>query len=113
MTGNETKARISPETRAEAARIARATQRPGQTKEQTRLIEQGIRKGIDQYKKQHKAKARQVDRQKKRGHVEAHSDTVADNPPASNRQPAYRSLWLPWLLLAASWLGFAVYLAGR
>ena len=35
----------------EALRIARGTQRPGQTREQTRLIAQGIHKGIEQYKK--------------------------------------------------------------
>ena len=33
-------------------KIARSTQRPGQTKEQTKLIAQGIQKGIDQYKAQ-------------------------------------------------------------
>ncbi|MBT8439031.1 MAG: DUF2956 domain-containing protein, partial [Gammaproteobacteria bacterium] len=32
----------SPETREEAMKIARGTQRPGQTKEQTKLIAQGI-----------------------------------------------------------------------
>ncbi|HAJ92506.1 MAG TPA: DUF2956 domain-containing protein, partial [Gammaproteobacteria bacterium] len=32
----------------EAMRIARGTQRPGQTKEQTKLIAQGIQKGIEQ-----------------------------------------------------------------
>ncbi len=34
----------SPETQAEALNIARATQKPGQTKEQTKLIAQGIQK---------------------------------------------------------------------
>ncbi|MES9999711.1 MAG: DUF2956 family protein, partial [Candidatus Thiodiazotropha lotti] len=43
----------SQETVTEAMQIARATQRPGQTKEQTKLIAMGIQKGIDQYKKQH------------------------------------------------------------
>ncbi len=38
----------SPESQAEAERIARATQKPGQTKEQTRLIAQGIQKAMSQ-----------------------------------------------------------------
>jgi len=37
-------------------KIARGTQRPAQTKEQTRLIAQGIQKGIELYKKQQKKK---------------------------------------------------------
>lgn len=45
---------FSQETRDEAMKIARGTQRPGQTKEQTRLIAQGIQKGIDQYKSSRK-----------------------------------------------------------
>jgi hypothetical protein len=40
----------SPETRSEATKIAKGTQRPGQTKEQTRLVAQGIQKGIDLFK---------------------------------------------------------------
>ena len=36
--------KISPETQQEAMKIARANQKPGQTKEQTQLIAQGIRK---------------------------------------------------------------------
>ena len=43
--------KISPETQQEAMKIARANQKPGQTKEQTQLIAQGIQKGIDEYKK--------------------------------------------------------------
>ncbi|MCA2486923.1 MULTISPECIES: DUF2956 family protein, partial [Vibrio] len=36
----------SLETQTEAMKIAKATQKPGQTKEQTKLIAQGIEKGI-------------------------------------------------------------------
>ena len=39
--------KISPETQQEAMKVARANQKPGQTKEQTQLIAQGIQKGID------------------------------------------------------------------
>lgn len=52
--------------REEAMRVAKATQSPGQTKEQTRLIAKGIEKGIALYKQQQKEKARERDRARKR-----------------------------------------------
>ncbi len=45
-------------TQEEAMRMAKANQRPGQGKEQTKLIAKGIEKGIAEYKKQEKAKVR-------------------------------------------------------
>jgi hypothetical protein len=50
----------------EALAVARSLQRPGQTKEQTKLIAQGIAKGIEQYKRQQSAKARERDKAQKR-----------------------------------------------
>lgn len=50
----------------EAMKLARGIQKPGQTKEQTRLIAQGIAKGIAMYKKQESAKARERDKARKR-----------------------------------------------
>lgn len=47
---------ISNETVEEALAIAKKTQKSGQSKEQTRLIAQGIQKGIAEYKKSVKAK---------------------------------------------------------
>ena len=41
----------SLQTQDEALKISKGTQRPAQTKEQTKLIAQGIQKGIDLYKK--------------------------------------------------------------
>lgn len=55
----------SPESQQEALKIARATQKPGQTKEQTKLIAQGIEKGIALYKKQQKERHRQADKARK------------------------------------------------
>ena len=91
----------------EAAKIARATQKPGQTKEQTRLIAQGIQKGIEQYKKQHKAKLRDLDKQKKK---KIQNAPVMDIP-SDNQSPdiVYKQHMLPWGLLIASWVGFAAY----
>ena len=98
----------SPETRDEAMKIARGTQRPGQTKEQTKLIAQGIQKGIDLYKKQQKAKARELDRQRNKRLGEKGQQT---NPGAQEQGDIhYRQHWLPWLLLVISWLSIAFYL---
>ena len=103
--------KISPETRQEAMKIARANQKPGQTKEQTQLIAQGIQKGIDEYKKQLKARAREANRQKKlqaraqQSPVEQQETGAAD---ALEIIEISRQHPLPWLLLLISWLGFAL-----
>ena len=98
--------RISSQTQEEAMNIARATQRPGQTKEQTRLIAQGIQKGIDQYKKQYKAKARELDKKLKKASNQPQTEVQIDTREVIK----HRQSLLPWLLLALSWLGFGLYL---
>ena len=99
--------KISPETQQEAMKVARANQKPGQTKEQTQLIAQGIQKGIDEYKKQMRARAREATRQKKlqarakqpqQGEHEEESEI--DVIEVSRQHP------LPWVLLVLSWLVF-------
>ncbi len=109
MTRRKTQHGESPKSQEEAMRVAKATQRPGQTKEQTKLIAQGIQKGIEQYKKQQSAKARELDKRLKK---------VRHSPdePAADREQAemvihYRQSKLAWVLLLASWAGFAFYLA--
>jgi hypothetical protein len=87
-------------------KTARGNQRPGQTKEQTRLIAQGIQKGIDQYKKQHKAKLREMDKRLKTTQLQ----TSSVKETASHQQIVYRQHWLPWFLLAFSWLSAGLYL---
>ncbi|WP_370277898.1 DUF2956 domain-containing protein [Pontibacterium sp.] len=99
---------VSDETKSDALKIARATQKPGQTKEQTKLIAQGIEKGIAQYKKQQKAKARELDRQRKKDKSAASSaipEAVTDTP-----ETVQSGSKLPWILLVLSWLAFAAYL---
>jgi len=101
------KHQLSEATQEEAIRIARGTQRPGQTREQTKLIAQGIQKGIEQYKKQQSAKARELDRRLKK----------VDQQPATPELPevevqervVYRQRWLPWVLLVLSWLAMTAY----
>ena len=92
----------------EALRIARGTQRPGQTKEQTRLITQGIQKGIEQYKKQQSAKARELDRNLKKAKQQSSAKTSQEIE--IQQKIVYRHPWLPWALLALSWLCIALYL---
>ena len=102
----------SPETQAEAMKIARATQKPGQTKEQTKLIAQGIQHGIEQYKKQQKAKARERDKLRKKQVRDRTQDVeqTTPNTPAVEQVVVSKQHWLPWLLLIASWIGFIGFL---
>ena len=86
--------------------MARATQRPGQSKEQTKLIAQGIQKGIDLYKKQQKEKAREQSKRAKKAAKTETTETQSDSPVES----ATGCSKLPWILLALSWLGFGGYL---
>lgn len=91
----------------EAMRIARGTQRPGQTKEQTKLIAQGIQKGIEQYKKQQSTKARELDKKLKKA---AQRVATPETPKAEvQERVVYRQHWLPWVLLVSSWLATALY----
>ncbi len=101
------KAQVSDETRDEAMKIARGTQKPGQTKEQTKLIAQGIKKGIDLYKKQHKVKARELDKKLKKATASAAPEPT--QPEAVPSTTPRKSSKLPWILLLLSWLCFGVY----
>ena len=97
---------VSEETQEEALKITRSTQKPGQTKEQSKLIAQGIQKGIEQYKKQHKAKSRELNKQLKKvknTHQDATEIEVVE--VAKTKQH-----WLPWSLLVISWVVFAGYI---
>lgn len=89
-------------------RIARATQKPGQTKEQTKLIAQGIQKGIDQYKKQYKIKARELDKKLKKVSIQPQGTDAVKI--ATKEVIRCRQSLLPWLLLLLTWLGVGVYL---
>ena len=105
MPNQTKKAKVSGKVKEDAMKIARATQRPGQTKEQTKLISQGIQKGIEQYKKLHKDKARELDKRLKaelnKLEAEPSVNQPIENDTTNNK--------LPWVLLIISWLGFATY----
>lgn len=95
-------------------KIAKATQKPGQTKEQTKLIAQGIEKGIAQYKKTAKKSeiVKQIKQRKKqqREKLRQHEEDVIESDNITDDTPNHFSSKLPWALLALSWIGFAAYI---
>jgi len=99
----------SPQTQEEALKLAKATQRPAQTKEQTKLIAQGIQKGIDLYKKQQKEKAREINKRLKKA-VRQKGESSETESTDTEETIIYWQHWLPWVLLILSWLGMGVYL---
>jgi hypothetical protein len=102
--------KTSAKTRDEAMAVARSTQKQGQTKEQTKLIAQGIQKGIEIYKKQRKEKTRELDKRlKKAATTPLASQTTAADPVTL--MPPKQNSRLPWVLLALSWALFALYIA--
>jgi Protein of unknown function (DUF2956) len=98
----------SPQTQEEALKLAKATQRPAQTKEQTRLIAQGIQKGIDLYKKQQKEKAREINKRLKKAAKQKEGSNEMNDSEVEEIF-IYRQHWLPWTLLILSWLGMLIY----
>lgn len=99
---------VSDKVKEDAMRIARGTQKPGQTKEQTKLIAQGIQKGIAQYKKQQSEKARERDKRHKKDAVQNNKNK--DTTTKIVEPAAAKCNKLPWTLLIVSWLGFAAYI---
>jgi len=90
-------------------KLAKGTKRPAQTKEQTRLIAQGIQKGIDFYKKQQNEKAREFNKRLKK--TPAQKEGATDlGEPGVEEIIVYRQYWLPWALLDLSWVGMVVYI---
>lgn len=106
---------ISTEIQQDALSIAKATQKPGQTKEQTKLIAQGIEKGIAEYKKRQKAKARERDKLRKqqlkaRNQQANATDEMDEGEDFSLPQTQFTPIaWAAIALLVLSWLGFGAY----
>lgn len=105
MAKYKNKSGPSPQTVEDAEAMAKATAKPGQSKEQTKLIAQGIQKGIEEYKKRQKGKARELDKKLKKVKQTSNEPAVAvekiEAPTSSSK--------LPWILLALSWVGFIGY----
>ncbi len=107
------KQNVSKQTVQEADKIAKATQRPGQSKEQTKLIAQGIQKGIEQFKKQQKSKSRELDKKLKSipnnvdSSIKQNSNSGQNSDGVSKKR---KTQMLPWILLIFSWLLITIYL---
>lgn len=99
---------ISVEVQEEAMLIAKKTQKQGQSKEQTKLIAQGIQKGIAEYKKSSKNKQRQADKFNKQKRKEESLKKVVIDVENENKS---NNRITPWVLLGLSWLGFIVYVS--
>lgn len=97
---------LSTETIDTAMAIAKGIQKPNQTKEQTKIIAQGIQKGIAEYKKQQKGKARELDKLKKKFTNSQQDSSTIDS--LANEVIKCKVQWLPWTLLVISWLIMAI-----
>jgi hypothetical protein len=100
------KNKVSPEVEAQALKIAKGRQKEGQTKEQTKLIAQGIQKGVAEYKKQHGIKLRKIDKQRKQTIRQRENQSPESVQEVVNDS---RFKYLPWVLLSLSWVGFIAY----
>lgn len=100
---------VSSQTKDDALKAAKATQRPGQTKEQTKLIAQGIEKGIAQYKKLHKEKTRELNKKVNKVSRQLAATDTTKEIKDSLVEVVYTPSKVAWVLLILSWLGFAVY----
>lgn len=104
---------VSEKSQQEAEAITKGTKKPGQTKEQSKLIAQGIAKGIEQYKKQQKAKAREKDKElKKQARLDQQASLNQEDQDTATGTFSIMT-WLPWGLLIVSWLGFGVFYSQR
>ena len=106
------KNKVSEQVQEQAIKVAKGTQKVGQTKEQTKLIAQGIEKGIAEYKKQHKSKLREQDKlRKQKLKQQDKASTQSDDNSIRLTENGHKSgvNSLPWVLLALSWLGFIGY----
>lgn len=103
--------KITPsiETQQTASKLAKANQKSPLTKDQKKLIEQGIQKGIDQYKKAQKAKARDADKFKKKQLKEKIANQSSDESTDVDSS-SHKTAYLPWVLLVISWGCFGAYL---
>lgn len=99
---------LSEQSKDDAMKIARGTQKPGQTKEQTKLIAQGIQKGIELYKKKNNEKSRELDKKLKKASSRLLSEPSTDDTSTPEEVAHHK---LPWVLLVLSWIGFVAYIA--
>jgi len=99
---------ISEQTKTDALKIAKSIQKPGQLKEQTKLISQGIEKGIAEYKKQQKTKSREADKSRKQAlKAKQRADAEHIEEIVEENKGSRFMTYLPWGLLFISWIAAA------
>lgn len=99
---------ISEQTKTDALKIAKSIQKPGQLKEQTKLISQGIEKGIAEYKKQQKTKSREADKSRKQAlKAKQRADAEHIEEIVEENKGSRFMIYLPWGLLLISWIAAA------
>ncbi|GAW96157.1 MULTISPECIES: DUF2956 family protein [Colwellia] len=101
--------KVSKETQEQALKVATGRQKKGQSKEQTKLIAQGIEKGISEYKKLQSKKSRERDKDRKQ-QIKQKQRSAQELSGLGESTEVKKSNKLPWLLLGLSWLGFISYL---
>jgi len=97
----------SQEIQTKALQVAKSIQKPSQTKEQTKLIAQGIEKGIAEYKKQQSKKSRERDKAKKL--LSKEKNKMEQLSKLNIEDEEAKTSVVPWSLLVMSWVGFIVY----
>lgn len=100
---------VSDKVIEEADKIANGIKKPGQSKEQTKLISQGIQKGIEIYKKQQKSKARDLNKQLKKAKNGSEKDLNQEDSTKEKLEQGSNTQVLSWSLLVCSWIGFITY----
>ncbi len=106
MTSKKPYRQVSPQSQTESLKIAKSIQRPNQTKEQTKLIAQGIQKGIELYKKKQKAKSRELDKKLKKAKLQQQNNHSGQD--ILPQTVIYKQSRLAWILLFLSWIVFAI-----
>ena len=101
---------LTEKSKDDAMKIARGTQKPGQTKEQTKLIAQGIQKGIEIYKKKQSEKARELDKKlNKASALRSSHETSTEQASESVVVKGNKLPWVPTSLPAGgNWRSWGV-----
>lgn len=93
----------SSDSQDEADTITKEIQKPSQTKDQSKLISQGIQKGIELYKKKENAKHREYDENQKQ--LKKQSNLSVDVEIEKIVKVQAR---MPWVLLIITWIGISI-----
>lgn len=100
--------KASRDLKAEAAKIVKAINLQGESRAETQRLVAGVQRAMEHHLRQHNAKARELDKKAKKLKQMDVAQNLGHNAVPTSRPDAHKA-WLPWLLLALSWLLFAGY----